>query len=107
MKPELKSKWVAALRSGEYKQARRKLCAEGGFCCLGVLLDVSDAGEWIGEEFRLFGNYNGRYNLDMELDYTARDLLGVPGKAESVLIAMNDDENKSFAEIADFVETHL
>lgn len=32
-------KWLAALRSGEYKQAKRTLydLEDGGYCCLGVL----------------------------------------------------------------------
>ena len=37
MKKTLKRKWIAALRSGEFKQAKHKLFNEGGYCCLGVL----------------------------------------------------------------------
>lgn len=33
-------KWLAALRSGEYKQTRGKLEAKGRYCCLGVLQQV-------------------------------------------------------------------
>ena len=40
MKPEIKDKWVAALRSGRYKQTNHVLQSEGGFCCLGVLCDL-------------------------------------------------------------------
>jgi hypothetical protein len=46
MNPELKQKWLAALRSGEYKQARGYLKTEFGYCCLGVLCDVSGLGEF-------------------------------------------------------------
>lgn len=42
MDKELKDKWVAALRSGEYKQGRRKLFYGIGYCCLGVLQMVAD-----------------------------------------------------------------
>lgn len=41
MKPEIKVKWVNALRSGEYKQGNGKLNRDGAFCCLGVLTDLA------------------------------------------------------------------
>ncbi len=40
MNPEVKSKWLAALRSGEYKQAKGLLRDHQGYCCLGVLQDI-------------------------------------------------------------------
>lgn len=46
MNPEIKTQWVAALRSGEYRQGTGELHAlhEDGsesFCCLGVLCDLA------------------------------------------------------------------
>lgn len=42
MNPEVKSKWVAALRSGQYKQGQGRLRSpQDGFCCLGVLCDLA------------------------------------------------------------------
>jgi hypothetical protein len=40
MKPEIKAKWVKALRSGEYKQGRNRLRDGDSFCCLGVLCNL-------------------------------------------------------------------
>ncbi len=42
MNPAVKALWVAALRSGDYKQCTG-LLTDGncGFCCLGVLCDVA------------------------------------------------------------------
>ncbi len=40
MNPEIKDKWLKALRSGEYKQAFAVLKSTDGFCCLGVLCDI-------------------------------------------------------------------
>lgn len=40
MKKIIKKKWVAALRSGEYKKAKGTLKKGNGFCCLGVLTDM-------------------------------------------------------------------
>lgn len=36
----IKSKWVEALRSGEYKQGQGRLNDRDLFCCLGVLCEV-------------------------------------------------------------------
>ena len=51
MNKEIKKKWLAALRSGKYKQTRnqlREVVADGedGFCCLGVLCDVVNPNGW-------------------------------------------------------------
>jgi len=44
MKAEVKAKWLEALRSGEYRQARRILRGSSGtFCCLGVLCEIQGA----------------------------------------------------------------
>jgi len=40
MKQEIKKRWVAALRSGEYRQGKIQLKKENKFCCLGVLCDI-------------------------------------------------------------------
>lgn len=41
MKAAVKKAWVAALRSGKYKQGRGKLrTADNKFCCLGVLCNL-------------------------------------------------------------------
>src|SRR3954466_11512237 len=41
MDANLKTKWVEALRSGEYNQCRGNLKSPDGFCCLGVLAQIS------------------------------------------------------------------
>src|SRR5579864_8820013 len=46
MTPECKKMWIAALRSGQYKQGKGALSSESGFCCLGVALDVLDPTKW-------------------------------------------------------------
>jgi hypothetical protein len=40
MNQEIKKKWIEALTSGNYEQARGALCKEGKYCCLGVLSDL-------------------------------------------------------------------
>jgi hypothetical protein len=54
VKPKIKKLWLAALRSGKYKQGRRALRDKNKFCCLGVLCDVHSKAkgmEWDGEEY--------------------------------------------------------
>lgn len=41
MNPEVKAKWLEALRSGEYKQGKERLQAGDRFCCLGVLCHLA------------------------------------------------------------------
>lgn len=43
--------WIAALRSGEYKQTIETLKDDKGFCCLGVACDISKVSEWRGEKY--------------------------------------------------------
>lgn len=38
--PEFKAKWIAALRSGKYKQGTQYLCNGGYYCCLGVACEL-------------------------------------------------------------------
>lgn len=40
MNPEVKQKWIDALRSGKYEQGSEKLRSVSGYCCLGVLCDL-------------------------------------------------------------------
>jgi len=40
MNPEVKQKWIDALRSGDYEQGSEKLRGVNGYCCLGVLCDI-------------------------------------------------------------------
>jgi hypothetical protein len=42
MDPQIRARWVAALRSGEYAQGRAMLRTDGGeLCCLGVLCELA------------------------------------------------------------------
>ncbi len=62
MNPTVKAKWVAALRSGEFKQGREVLRsfshAEGtqNYCCLGVLCELhrreTSEGGWYGSRYK-------------------------------------------------------
>ena len=43
MDPQIRARWVAALRSGKYEQGREYLHRDGKLCCLGVLCELAAA----------------------------------------------------------------
>ena len=63
MKKNIADKWVAALRSGKYKQTKHSLKDEHGYCCLGVLCEIrntmptkkelNDAGDLLSKRAQL------------------------------------------------------
>jgi hypothetical protein len=47
MRKEIADRWVCALRSGRYLQTRSFFLNDSsGYCCLGVLCDMSKLGTW-------------------------------------------------------------
>lgn len=110
MNPEIKSKWLAALRSGEYKQGKGQLRKEDNFCCLGVLCDLhAKETEQKWEVDYVGGNY---LNHCGNLPLAVRDWAGLGSANPKIegdwLSNYNDNEpGKSFAEIADLIEKHL
>lgn len=95
MKADLKAQWIAALRSGRYRQCRNFLHVDDAYCCLGVLCRVHG---WP------VGNAAG--DVDESPEYAPiKKLLG-PEVMET-LVALNDTDGQSFAQIADWIEANL
>ena len=96
MNQELKVKWIAALRSGEYQQCTGELINSDGMCCLGVLHKVvtgfiPSSPRW-GE-----ANHNQMPRvIENELSNDTRDLL-----------ANKNDTGHTFDMIADYIEENL
>jgi hypothetical protein len=126
MKIELKEKWLAALRSGEYQQCTSSLICRAydgsavAYCCLGVLAKVAGLNV-ISGEFTIKGEINDVDGVGNSPFYALRDEYNpiwelaaehgseeppVKGMVLSEAIDMNDND-KSFIEIADYLETHL
>jgi hypothetical protein len=99
--------WMAALRSGEYRQGKYLLKADGAFCCLGVACEISQLGSWDGS----FYCANG-YSEDRRLIVPVMHWLGMHQECGNFgtgsLTSFNDskDSPKTFAEIADFIEAN-
>lgn len=102
MNPELKAKWVEALRSGKYKQAQGKLRTHEGdaHCCLGVLCEV------MGLEPRGPGYFMPDKALRTVGLNKSVPGLGSRGVTQAYLITMNDS-GAPFSEIADWIEANL
>lgn len=112
MNAEIKTKWLAALRSGEFKQGQSRLkTGDGAYCCLGVLCHIT--GKLNEEDCTYSEDDEGRYiqsetDLVPELaaEFSLTDYQGF-------LVAMNDGtgiyntDPKSFAQIADWIEANL
>ena len=117
MNPEIKRRWVEALRSGKYKQGEPGflLDYEGGYCCLGVLQGLIEP-----ENIRGHENYDSIPTASCVrkagLPKYRRDRYGVINAPENGIVMrlakMNDGEDDnlgraSFKEIADFIEENL
>lgn len=115
MNKAVKKRWIAALRSGKYKQGRKRLCSikngKSKYCCLGVLTDIEYDGYWYYDKLE-------GWHIKVphkEGDYPESDQL-VPELAEKCalslenveeLIWMNDNERCSFKEIANWIQKNL
>lgn len=104
LNPEIKAKWLAALRSGKYEQGQSQLRpTDTEFCCLGVLCDLLNP-HW---DKRPTGDgYNHASGGVMFTSTPVRVTAGLSTNAESQLMKMNDD-GISFAQIADYIEAKL
>jgi hypothetical protein len=112
VKQNLKAKWIEALRSGKFEQIKGSLRARIsetpteviGHCCLGVLCEVADlpkAPMLSGYTFQGGHWRNGTPStlfLD-EIDLDRQDV--------DELVNLNDNLEKSFEEIADYIEANI
>jgi hypothetical protein len=100
--------WLAALRSGQYRQCTGRLRDEdGNYCCLGVCTRVAmNAGVTSeGLDDKMLG-WAG-------LPESVREWVGLQGQmgvsvngSQPSLTALNDNHRFTFPQIADHLETH-
>ncbi len=86
LRAELRDKWLKALRSGEYEQTIEVLHDNTGYCCLGVLCDISGLGEWDTDVYLIDNDI-----LSTDLGDKARDF-GLDGTLAANLVSLNDGE---------------
>lgn len=122
MDKELKEKWVAALRSGKYKQGRMVLRdGNNNYCCLGVLCDLIDNTKWKYENEVCFHDGTNRqvYSYDkqtaflseeIQLKYLDTDKNRIEDYHKYDLLwelANMNDQNQTFNQIANYIEKNL
>lgn len=68
MNPEIKRRWVEALRSGRYTQGRRCLrTVAHEFCCLSVLCDLKDPHGWRWDNDRRAWHYGDNFDIESDV----------------------------------------
>jgi len=119
MDKELLTKWLAALRSGNYKQTKYALreidkCDDTSHCCLGVLCEIVDPSRFDESGWYKFPDgsihesvLSSTFARDLGLDVKVDKIDGTQATIAEVLMEMNDDQNMTFADIADFIEKEL
>ncbi len=124
MNPEIKERWLKALRSGEYKQARKQLRFHDHYCCLGVLCDLHS--KETGTQWHR-GSYPHKTG-DPDLTYHTITYMKMEGLLpeevsawagisdsdpkisrgeQSVKLSKLNDDGASFTEIAELIEECL
>jgi hypothetical protein len=116
MNPEVKAKWVEALRSDKYKQGKSYLKVGDTFCCLGVLCDISGLAKWKRPATITAPPGVGMY-LDAETTLPGAVMSWAGLREGNPEIPFTDggfdtladvnDGGASFGEIADLIEKHL
>lgn len=111
---DLKAKWIAALRSGEYKQGQSSLFDGKGYCCLGVLATIQGC-----DIEKAIPDPDERVTNDLPRGFNG----GLTPKQREILACRNDGshckygsgrgaggekfDKHSFSEIADYIEKTL
>ena len=120
LKPEIKTRWVEALRSGKYMQTQGTLRNGEGFCCLGVLCDIVKNDLNIEWEYEKFENGADLWSFDHEDGIIPgsvfRYVVATGQKTAAIELAdplatRNDgsfefDSPWTFVQIADAIEEH-
>jgi hypothetical protein len=108
-------KWVAALRSGRFKQGRYTLNhGDNKFCCLGVACEVAiEAGVPVKKVVSGYGQTHSYDEARTVLPLVVMQWLGLAsasghfqGKIRpDSLVGLNDDGRHTFNDIADLIES--
>lgn len=119
------NKWLAALRSGEYKQGRGTLhvCKDNQdeYCCLGVLCDLyakatgSKPEKFDADEEHSHNNISAYYSYHSESFTLPPPVMEWAGmrtntgvvKYDKHLAALNDEYRLSFLELANIIEDNI
>ena len=114
MRKDIAMQWIAALRSGDYQQARHRLRdCDDAFCCLGVLCNLHAQAH--PEEAKTQTRPRHYYNESIALPREVRNWSGVKTNCgmrratgltvgETDSLANLNDTGHTFSQIADVIE---
>lgn len=96
-------KWVKALKSAKYKQAKSQLGDKAGYCCLGVACVIAKKEGVI----KAFGSENTHLPEEVRrwLGLTSASGEYYVGDRKTWLVDDNDNRDKNFKEIAAIIES--
>lgn len=98
MDPEIKAKWLTALRSGEFQQARNMLKNKSGaMCCLGVLAHIQEPA------YDMVGRFKSELPVKLAAGLFASEMLDLAHRNDGT----GGYQPQTFAEIADHIEKDL
>lgn len=107
MNAEIRDRWLAALRSGDYLQGTGSLrTVSDEFCCLGVLVDVVCPNEWEPVPVSGTTSFCFRGHQGTLPSVFKHDIGGINGYDDD-LMNMNDIEGMTFEQIADWIEENI
>lgn len=107
MNQDIKREWVAKLRSGKYEQGKGRLRSKGNqYCCLGVLCEIGVEDDMIGPPILADGEYSYNRNFAF-LPNALVEEYGLSTQDTITLMGMNDEQNMSFSQIAQYIEQNL
>lgn len=112
MDPHLKADWIEALRSGEFKQGKTHLKADGAYCCLGVLCEIHpeikvEPAYELSEEGDVWCAYSHNKTVRSSAYLPALETRELISKWDQTTLAHKNDLGDTFDEIADWIEMHL
>lgn len=116
MNRKVKSLWVAALLSDEYKQTQGELRNNKGYCCLGVLCDLHSKATGLKWETNSYGDFvYGADEQGMDLPFEVISWAGLashnPAISHSLVGLSNlgniNDTGYVFKVIAELIEQQL
>jgi hypothetical protein len=115
MDPKVKEQWLAALRSGDYRQGWGGLRLRGGrhHCCLGVLMDVRgcevDPGGFLRQVAIVLDPRSGDCHYEEGSGFIHPENARRWGLTihDQLRLAEMNDAGDSFKKIADWIEKNL
>lgn len=115
MNNEIKNKWVDALTSGEFTQARTALLVHEGHCCLGVLCELyrreTGNGEWVETEVDGVFRFEAS-ETDRSIGYLPVAVAQWAGVSQNPIVdgmslTYLNDQELDFPQIAELIKSNL